>query len=289
MRCEEQKLTFDTLCQKLKEYIQIETFNQDTLKTLNLYKNTIGYNNPAGILADKNHFPGIDMVKFGENISVIHKRATFDHISILEVYEKATEVFKDYYQYEEIQGTDRKKIEKIPEADFREAIANALIHRVWDVDSQIRVSMFNDRIEIISPGGLPSGITKDEYLSGKLSVLRNRNLANVFYRLGFVEIFGTRITRIKQLYEEGLMQPDFEVSENTIKIVLPVFEKNLNLTEDERKIYKILSRTMLKSISEIAPYAPFGKSKTTQLLKDMGKKGVVKIEGRGRGTKYVIK
>ena len=287
--CEDQDLTFDTLCQKLKEYIQIETFNQDTLKTLNLYNSATGYNNAAGILADKNHFPGIDIVKFGKNISVIHKRATFENISILAGYEKVSEVFKDYYQYEEIQGAERKKAEKIPEAAFREAIANALIHRAWDVASQIKVSMFDDRIEIISPGGLPSGITKDEYLSGKLSVLRNRNLANVFYRLGFVEIFGTGITRIKQLYEEGLKQPDFEVSENTIKIVLPVFEKNLNLTEDERKIYKILSKTMLKSISEIAPYAPFGKSKTTQLLKEMGKTGVVKIEGRGRGTKYVIK
>ena len=287
--CEDQELTFNTLCQKLKECIQIETFNQDTLKTLNLYNSTTGYNNAAGILADKNHFPGIDIVRFGENISVIHKRATFDNISVLAGYEKVSEVFKDYYQYEEIQGTERKKAEKIPEAAFREAIANALIHRAWDVESQIKVSMFDDRIEIISPGGLPSGITEDEYLSGKLSVLRNRNLANVFYRLGFVEIFGTGITRIKQLYEEGLKQPDFEVSENTIKIVLPVFEKNLNLTEDERKIYKVLSKTMLKSISEIAPYAPFGKSKTTQLLKEMGKKGVVKIEGRGRGTKYVIR
>ncbi len=287
--CEDQELTFDTLCQKLKEYIQLETFNQDTLKTLNLYSSTIGYNNAAGILADKNHFPGIDIVKFGENISVIHKRATFDHMSILAVYEKTLEVFKDYYEYEEIQGTDRKKIEKIPEAAFREAIANALIHRVWDVEPQIKVSMLDDRIEIISPGGLPVGITEEEYLSGKLSVLRNRNLANVFYRLGFVEIFGTGITRIKQLYEESLKQPDFEVSENTIKIVLPVFEKNLNLTEDERKVYKILSKTMLKSISEITPYAPFGKSKTTQLLKEMEKKGIVKIEGRGRGTKYVIK
>lgn len=287
--CEDQELTFDMLCQKLKECVQIETFNQDTLKTLNLYNSTAGYNNAAGILADKNHFPGIDMVRFGESISVIHKRATFDHISILAVYEKVSEIFKDYYQYEEIQGTERIKAEKIPETAFREAIANALIHRAWDVESQIKVSMFDDRIEIISPGGLPSGITEDEYLSGKLSVLRNRNLANVFYRLGFVEIFGTGIIRIKQLYEEGLKQPDFEVSENAIKIVLPVFEKNLNLTEDERKIYKILSKTMRKSISEIAPYVPFGKSKTTQLLKEMGKKGIVKIEGRGRGTKYVIK
>ncbi len=289
LACEDQELTFDILYQKLKECIQIDVFNQDTLKTLNLYNSTIGYNNAAGILADKNHFPGIDMVKFGENISVIHKRATFDRISILAVYEKALEVFRDYYQYEEIQGVDRKKVERIPEAAFREAIANALIHRVWDVEAQIKVSMFDDRIEIISPGGLPSGITEDEYLAGKLSVLRNRNLANVFYRLGLVEIFGTGIARIKQLYEEGLKQPEFEFSENAIKMVLPVSEEDLNLTEDERKIYKILSRTMLKSISEIVPYVTFGKSKTTQLLKEMSKKGVVRIEGRGRSTKYVIK
>ena len=287
--CKEQGLTFEILHQKLKESIQIETFNRDTLKTLNLYDNEHGYNNAAGLLADRNHFPGIDSVKFGENISIIQKRATFENISILGVYDKTIKVFRDYYQYEVIQGAERKNIEKIPEAAFREAIANALIHRVWDVESQIRVLMFDDRIEIISPGGLPSGITEEEYLSGKISVLRNRNLANVFYRLGFVEIFGTGITRIKQLYEAGLRKPDFEVSENTIKIMLPVFEENLNLTEDERAVYKILSRTMLKSISEIAPYVSFGKSKTTQLLKDMSQKGVIAVEGRGRGTKYIIK
>lgn len=287
--CKDQALTFEILHQKLKESIQIETFNQDTLKTLNLYDNENGYNNAAGLLADRNHFPGIDIVKFGENISIIQKRATFENISILDVYDKTIGVFDDYYQYEVIRGAERKNIEKIPKAAFREAIANALIHRVWDVESQIRVLMFDDRIEIISPGGLPSGITEEEYLSGKISVLRNRNLANVFYRLGFVEIFGTGITRIKQLYEDGLRKPDFEVSENTIKITLPVFEENLNLTDDEKTVYKILSKIMLKSISEIAPYVSFGKSKTTQLLKDMSEKGVIAVEGKGRGTKYVIK
>ena len=286
--CKDQKLSFEILHRRLKESIQIQTFNQDTLKTLNLYDNVKGFNNAAGILADKNHFPGIDIVKFGENISIIQKRSTFENTSALAVYEKAIDVFRDYYQYEVIRGADRKMIEKIPEAAFREAIANALIHRVWDVNSQIRVSMFDDRIEVVSPGGLPAGITAEEYLSGKLSVLRNRNLANVFYRLGFVEIFGTGITRIKQLYVESLIKPEFEVSENIIKIVLPVFETNANLTEDEKVIYKFLSKTMLKPISEIAPYVPFGKSKTTQLLKAMGEKGVVAVEGKGRGTKYKI-
>ena len=286
--CKDQELSFEILHRKLKETVRIENFDKDTLKTLNLYDDVNGFNNAAGLLADKNHFPGIDIVKFGENISIIQKRSTFENISVLEVYEKAIEVFRDYYQYEVIQGADRKKMEKIPEAAFREAIANVLIHRVWDVDSQIRVSMFDDRIEIVSPGGLPSGITEEEYLSGKLSVLRNRNLANVFYRLGFVEIFGTGITRIKQLYAEALIKPDFEVSENAIKIVLPIFEKNADLTEDEIVVYKLLSKTMLKPISEVAPYVPFGKSKTTKLLKEMCQKGVITVEGKGKGTKYII-
>ena len=287
--CKDQELSFEILYSKLKESVQIETFNRDTLKTLNLYDNVNGYNNAGGLLADRNHFSGIDMVKFGESISIIQKRVTFENISILDVYEKAIAVFRDYYEYEVIQEADRKKVEKIPEVAFREAIANSLIYRVWDVESQIRVLMFDDRIEVVSPGGLPSGITVNEYLSGKLSALRNRNLANVFYRLGFVEIFGTGIIRIKQLYEESLAKPEFEVSENAIKVVLPIFENNFNLSEDEKAIYKVLSKTMLKSISEIAPYVPFGKSKTTQLLKSMGQKGVVIVEGKGRSTKYIKK
>lgn len=78
----EQDLSFETLHRKLKERIQIETFNQDILKTLNLYDNVNGYNHAAGLLADENDFPGIDMVKFGETISLIEKRVTFDHMSL---------------------------------------------------------------------------------------------------------------------------------------------------------------------------------------------------------------
>lgn len=71
--CKDQELSFKILQSNLKEKIQIETFNKDTLKTLNLYDDVNGFNNAAGLLADKNHFPGIDIVKFGENISIIQK------------------------------------------------------------------------------------------------------------------------------------------------------------------------------------------------------------------------
>ena len=80
-----------------------------------------------------------------------------------------------------------------------------------------------------------------------------------------------------------------EVLENAIKIVFPLFEKDVNLTEEEKVINKLVSKTMLKPISEIARYIPFWKSKITKLLKDMGEKGVLAIEGKGRGTKYIIK
>lgn len=285
----DQNLTFHFLEEQLEKSIQINLFNLDTLKTLNLYDNNNGYNNAAGLLADTNDFPGVDIIKFGENISVIQKRITFDHMSILEVYKKSLEVFRDYYRYEVIEGFERKNVEKIPEAAFREAIANGLIHRMWDVNSHIRISMFDNYIDIVSPGGLPSGISEEEYLNGKTSVLRNRNLANVFYRLGFVEIFGTGITRIKQLYESSFVKPRFEVSENTIKIELPVFEDISDLTDDEHLVLKALSKTVLKSISEIVPSTPFGKSKVSSLLKILEKKGVVLIQGKGRSTKYIIK
>lgn len=83
--------------------------------------------------------------------------------------------------------------------------------------------MFDDRIEIISPGGLPSGITEEEYLAGKLSVLRNRNLAKYFTDWDLLKIFGTGIIESNNYMKMDSVKPDFEVSENSIKVVLPEF------------------------------------------------------------------
>lgn len=281
-----QSLTFQCLADKLKQHVKIEVFHKDILKTLNLLDDEKGYNNAAAILADENDFPGIDVAKFGENISIIQKRATYDHMSVLEAYDRVVDIYRDYYQHEEISGLYRETVERIPEAAFREAVANALIHRTWDINAQIRISMFDDKIEILSPGGLPNGIKKEEYLSGRISVLRNQILASVFYRLGIVEIFGTGILRIGETYKDSVKKPVYEVTENAIKVILPVMETYLDLSEDERKVYEVLSKTMAKSISEIVAYVPYGKSKVTAILKELHNKEIVKIEGRGRGTKY---
>ena len=70
--CKDQELSFKILQSNLKEKIQIETFNKDTLKTLNLYDDVNGFNNAAGLLADKNHFPGM----FFANIEIINAKGT---------------------------------------------------------------------------------------------------------------------------------------------------------------------------------------------------------------------
>ena len=282
-----QELSFKILEKRAKQEIGIKSLNKDVLKTLNLYSDSDGYKQAAALLADENEFPGIDIARFGESISIILKRVTFEHESVLEELEKAVRIYRDYYQYEEIQGIERKKVEKIPEKAFRETIANALIHRTWDVNAHIRVMMFDDRIEISSPGGLPTGISEEEYLKGNVSILRNPILGNVFYRLHIVEILGTGIVRIREAYKYSDKKPVFEIFDNSIKVILPVIG-NADLTEDEKVVYEVLSKTMPKSISEITDMTPFGKSKVTTLLKSLARKNYVSVTGNGRGTKYKL-
>ena len=282
----EQKLTFQILEKKLIAETGIESCDKNVLKTLGLYSDKDGYNNAAAVLADKNTYPGIDIGKFGESISIIQKRKTYENISILSVYDSACEMFRDYYQYEIIEGNIRRKRESIPEEAFRETIANALIHRFWDINDQIRVFMFDDKIEVYSPGGLPAGLSKEEYLSGNISRLRNPVISNVFYRLNLVEIFGTGIRRIKETYEKSISKPEFHVYDNSIKVTLPLLETAADLDTDTAIVYKALSRENGKPISEIMKAVPFGKSKTRTILNNLVKSNLAYIIGEGRGTKY---
>ena len=282
-----QNLKFGVLEQKLKEQISIKKLDENILKTLELYSDDEGYNIAGEILADKNSFPGIDIVRFGESIDIIMDRKLCEKTSCLAQFDVACEMFKKYYQYEIIDGMLRTEKELIPEKAFREAVVNAIVHRTWDVNANIRVSMFKDRIEIVSPGGLPHGITKEEYLAGKLSILRNPIIGNVFFRLHQIERFGTGVKRINEAYTDSEIKPRFEVSNNTITVILPVVEKEIPLNEDEKTIYVFLKNNIALSSSEIAEGCGFGKTKTVSILKNLVKNGYIKTTGTGRGIKYI--
>lgn len=191
--------TFNTLSKLLMEKIHINEVSDDLFKTLGIMDMNGKYNNAASIVADCNNFSCIDIARFGHSINEILDRNRLSNISILSAYQAAIDSFERYYEYEKIEGMHRNSIEIIPKDAFREALANAIIHRHWDINSHINIAMFPDKIEITSPGGLPSGISEFDYLENNVSILRNPILANIFFRLGYIEMFGTGIKRINLL------------------------------------------------------------------------------------------
>ena len=289
LKAKKQNLKFEVLTKELEEKLSLKNFSKDVLKTLNLYDDKIGYNNAAELLADKNTFSGVDIAKFGKSIDEILDRNLFVNISIISQFQKTLEVFNRYYKYEQILGSERIEKELIPEKAFRETIANALIHRTWDVNSNIRISMYEDKIEVSSPGGLPSGISEKEYLNGQISQLRNPILANIFFRLKYIEMFGTGIRRINESYKDYAVKPDFEIFENSIKITLPIITTKLFLTTDEKIVMDILEKGAILSSGEILQMTEFKKDKLNRLLKKLIQRNYIDVIGNGRGTKYLKK
>lgn len=286
LKSDEAKPTFRILKAKLKEIIDVK-LTDDVLKVLGLIDNDY-YTNAAMIIADKNSSPGIDIIRFGGSINEILDRETIQNVSIFEQYDRSIEVYKKYYQYEKIDGIQRKTVEIIPENAFREAVANALIHRTRDDTPNIRILMHKDKISVISPGGLPSNISKEEYLNGQVSKLRNPILANIFFRLRYIEMFGTGVLRIKELYSSSSFKPDFVINENSITVTLPSLFKRYILTSDEEKVMTFLQKGIEASSTELADFTGFNKSKILRVLKALIKKEYVKVSGVGNSTKYYI-
>lgn len=109
----------------------------------------------------------------------------------------------------EIEGLIRKEQYEVPVSAIREMIINAVTHRCYMDSSCIQVAIFDDRIEVTSPGSLYGGLTLEEAMQGR-SKIRNHAIAEVFSRMGIVETWGTGIQRIlKRAQEYQLPKPEF--------------------------------------------------------------------------------
>ena len=273
---------------KFRDIVGIKNINNDILKTLELVDRENSLTNAGNLFADHNDYNLIDIVRFGDNQNTILNRERFRDISILEAFDKSVEKFREYYQIESIKGSYREKIELIPEQAFREAIANALVHRDWVNKSFVQVSMEKNFIKITSPGGLPMDISKEEYLNGQISVMRNPIIGNIFFRLNIIESFGTGIRRIINSYKNLVKNPSFKIFDNSIEVKLPVVSNVYNLSDDEKRVIKALENGSASS-SSIVEDAGFGKNKVLNILNDLIDDGYVIKNGSGRGTKYSLK
>jgi len=112
----------------------------------------------------------------------------------------------------EIKELRRKEILEIPEFVLREAIVNAVAHRdYFERGANAQVDIFDDRIEISNPGGLPKGLKPENF--GKHSVARNSLVAALLHRCNYIEKAGTGVQRMRDgMKEAGLLEPTFEFS-----------------------------------------------------------------------------
>ena len=111
-----------------------------------------------------------------------------------------------------IKGLIRENIPEFPTGALREAITNSVMHRDWFLEgANIFVEIYTDRIEVVSPGGLPRGLALSDL--GSKSVRRNALIADLLHRISFIEKAGTGIRRIRnEVRAQGCPEPEFDVN-----------------------------------------------------------------------------
>jgi len=200
----------------------------------------------------------------------------------------------------------RKDILEIPMLALREGIINAIVHRDYSNQGRdIKIGIYDDVVEIVSPGGLPSTLTIEQIYSGR-SEIRNRVLARIFKELNFIEKWGSGINRMINLCKEvNLKVP--EIKETGDSIVLTFYrtensaglvpdsaglvpdsaglvpDKN-NLSETELKVFEIIEdRTTRKYIQDKLSFSERMIRKTLNILQE---KRLIEKVGKGPATYY---
>ena len=281
-----QNLTFN----KLTDTFQNETNNtlstNDLPAILGLYTSGSGYNNAGLLFSDQNRFPGIKIVKFGKDENTIWLRRDLENISIIEMMENALETYRQQYQPEKIEGAKRIIKPMIPEESYREAVANALVHRNWAIDAPILIKMYPDKITISSPGALVEGVEPDAYLRGAMSKFRNPVIGWIFLRLGYVEGLSTGVMRINAPYANACQKPEFEFLSNALVITLPVLNDTPHLTSEQNQIYQLFKTNRELSLKEIQKLTGFSSSVARSNTNFLVQNNILERVGGGPKTRY---
>lgn len=189
-----------------------------------------------------------------------------------------------------------------PEVAVREALLNSLVHRDYAFRASTLISIYDDRIEFVSIGGLLPGLELDDLMLG-VSVCRNPHLANVFYRLQLIEAYGTGIKKIIGAYADASVQPQITATNNAFKIVLPNLnftiktEDTSNTTEEktdstldsnEKKIIQFLAEHQIITRKEAQTLMNVSQSTAGRILKAMVSNGQIVPLGGSRSTRYAL-
>lgn len=306
MRSLNQDLTFEAT-KKEFDLRKIE-FGSKQMQTLKLIDQDGLYTNLGLLLSDQCVHTIKVAVFQGTDQMVFKDRREFSGSLLKQMNE--------VYDFIDLHNQTRATIEKLlridvrdyPEVAVREALLNMLVHRDYSFSSSTLISVYIDRIEFISIGGLMSGIDLEDIMVG-LSICRNQELANVFYRLHLIEAYGTGMRKIMKAYEGKEEKPKIETTKNAFKIILPninakyetgnITSSNIkattnsvtgdkNILDDKERVLEYARVQGVLTRNDVMALLKVSASTATRILQRLVKENLLKQNGKARNTHYSI-
>ena len=291
-----QQLTF----QKAGEYFQKQglAFGEQQKRTLGLIGSDGTYTNLALLLSEQCIHTLKLAVFQGGRKTVFRDRAELTGSLLNQLDEAFAYIDRFNNTHADYRGLERVDVRDYPVQAIREALLNAIIHRDYSFRAPTLISIFDDRIEFVSVGGLVRGLTKADILLG-VSAPRNERLANVFYRLRLIEAYGTGMPKIQECYREQPVQPVIEIADHAFKVTLP----NLNygreaqaaetrrtsgLTEREATVLALLEERGSITRREVEKALDVSQATAILALREMTRKGLLRKTGGGRTQAYCL-
>ena len=251
----------------------------------------------------------------GETRSMFVDKKEFEGSIIMQLEKAYQYVLEKINLGSDIVGIYRVDKYEIPPKSIREVIANAVIHRSYLEPNDIQVALYDNRLEITSPGMLLSGVNVKRMKEG-YSKLRNRAIASVFAYVNIIEKWGSGIPRImNEIREYGLQEPEFIIFENDFRV--NIYRKNYNttqstqgstqnrinttqdiskkekldvknLTETDKTIINTIINNPEMSQKQIADNLNWTVNKVKYYMKKFKQKNILKYEGTSQNGKWEI-
>lgn len=280
-------------------------FGEGQKKSLGLIAPDGMYTNLGLLLSDQcPHIIKVAVFK-GSSKSVFQNRREFNG-SLLKQLDDAFSFLDLCNQTaSEIHGLERVDSKSYPGDSIRETLLNLIVHRDYAVLSPALISVFDDRIEFVSIGGLLPQVSFDDIMLG-ISISRNPKLANIFYRLHLIEAYGTGILKINESYSDKSVKPKIEVSSHAFKVTLPNanFEKQQELYKikleerlmavrqpftREQQIDSLFARKQFVSRKDLEDTLSTSQANAVLILRKMLEEGKIKKVGSGKNVRYIVK
>lgn len=286
----EQTLSFSKADEALRNHSI--SFDDNNKRTIGLIRHDGLYTNLALLLSDQcphsikaARFQGTDKAIFTDRVEM--SGSVFQQMD--EAYEYLQ---KNNRVSSEFKGLERVDHLDYPEEALREALVNAVVHREYAIPGPVLISIFDDRIEITALGGLTKELSLDDIMLG-VSVLRNKKLGDIFYRLKLIEAYGTGIEKIMRSYDNCSEKPKIDISDNAFKITLPNQNYHKNTASPkkevdyrEQTIMDLFKEKETISRKDIQEALDVSQATAILLARDLVEKDILLKESGGKYLRY---